>query len=244
MILIKNLNKSFGSLKVFENLNIRVSKGETMAIVGPSGCGKSTLLNCITGLDTDFTGDIILNRVASPLYLLSNRISIVLQKYSNFEWQTVSENIGNAFINDKTNSAEQSETISKLIDRTGLTGFENSFINELSGGMQQRVAVARALAQENEILAFDEPFGALDISTREVLQNIFINEVRKQKRTAVFATHDISEAITLSDKVLCLSQKDKPIKLFETTNLDKSNKTSKEFLEMQNQIIKHLTYAK
>jgi len=239
MIEIKNLNKSFGTLQVLKKFNLKIKKGETVALVGPSGCGKSTLLNCLTGLENDYDGEIIINGLPSNEYLKNKRIAVVLQKYSNFEWLTVTENIENAFLNSSKNQLEKIIVINLLIEKTGLKGFENSYMNELSGGMQQRVAVARALAQNSEILAFDEPFGALDIENRSSLQKIFKKQINENNLTAIFITHDIEEAILISDKIGILRKIPSfIIETFNTKNI--INKFSKEFIEIQERIDKLL----
>ena len=242
MIEIANLNKSFGSLKVLENFNLSVSSGEIVAIVGPSGCGKSTLLNCITGLDINYKGSIKLNGISSKQYLHNKRISVVLQKYSNFEWQTVTENIYTAFLNRKLNQKDQQERVADLIEKTGLKGFEDSYINELSGGMRQRVAVARALAQNTEIMAFDEPFGSLDIENRISLQRLFSSQIKENKLTALIITHDIDEAIVVSDKLIIL--KAIPSSVIEEINTKNIiDKYSLEFTKIQEKIEMNLKQA-
>ncbi len=221
MIRIIELSKEFGSLEVIKGFNLHIKEGETIAIVGPSGCGKSTLLNCITGLDKNYHGKIEFKGVSAKSYLKNNRISVVLQKYSNFEWLTVKENIETAFINSKIDSNEKSKRIIRLLQKTGLYQFVNSRMNELSGGMRQRVAVARALAQKNEILAFDEPFGALDVENRISLQNLFKSQIKENNITALFITHDIDEAILISDRIIVLKEiPTSIIEIFQTQHLN------------------------
>ncbi|MCL6268155.1 ABC transporter ATP-binding protein [Flagellimonas myxillae] len=239
MIEIQGLTKRFGQLVVFENFNLSIRKGETVALVGPSGCGKTTLLNCVTGLDKNYDGQILINGLNSKEYLQEKRISIVLQRYSNFEWQTINENIRSAFVNRNITSEEQEKTINNLIERTGLLGFENSYINELSGGMQQRVAVARALAQSNEILAFDEPFGSLDIENRSSLQILFREQITKKNLTAIFITHDIEEAILVSERIAILKKIPSLVtKIIETNNI--TDKYSQEFNSLKEEVEKTL----
>lgn len=215
MIEIKNLNKNYGKLEVLKNLNLSINKGEVVSIVGPSGCGKSTLLRCITGLDKNFQGEIKLSNLPNTEYLKSERIAVVLQKYSNFPWLNVTENIATAFINETTKSKkEQDEIIANLLADIHLDKFSKSHINELSGGMQQRVAVARAIAQDTDIMAFDEPFGALDITNRNKLQLLFKDLNTKFDKTVLFITHDIEEAIFVSDRIAVLSKS--PSYVFKT----------------------------
>ncbi|MEM7087351.1 MAG: ATP-binding cassette domain-containing protein [Bacteroidota bacterium] len=243
MIKIDGINKSFGALQVLKDFSLEVEQGEVVALVGPSGCGKSTLLNCITGLETQFEGNIYINGELQKQYLEHRRVGIVLQKYSNFEWMTTTENIETAFIRSEDIS-NQEETIQGLIRETGLTGFEDSYINELSGGMQQRVAVARALAQYTSILAFDEPFGALDVENRLLLQKLFRTQVKHKDLTALFITHDLEEAILVSDKIAVLNKIPSSVrKIFRTDAINFDNsKYSKEFIQLKEQIETQLNY--
>jgi ABC-type nitrate/sulfonate/bicarbonate transport system ATPase subunit len=241
MIEIKNLNKSFGKLEVIKNLNLTINKGEVVSIVGPSGCGKSTLLRCITGLDKLFQGEINLVGLPNNEYLKSDRIAVVLQKYSNFPWLNVRENIETAFINEtKKNKQEQNEIIETLLVDIHLDKFSESHINELSGGMQQRVAVARAIAQDTDILAFDEPFGALDNTNRNKLQLLFKELNTKFDKTVMFITHDIEEAIFVSDKIIVLSKSPSYVfKTFESIHKKDNNiniKYDTEFVNLKKEI--------
>ena len=241
MIEIKNLNKKFGKLEVLKNLNLSINKGEVVSIVGPSGCGKSTLLRCITGLDKNFQGEIKLSNLSNTEYLKSERIAVVLQKYSNFPWLNVTENIATAFINENTKTKkEQADIISNLLADIHIDKFSTSHINELSGGMQQRVAVARAIAQDTDIMAFDEPFGALDITNRNKLQLLFKDLNTKFDKTVLFITHDIEEAIFVSDRVAVLSKIPSYVfKTFESVHKktnDKSIKYDKEFINLKKEI--------
>ena len=203
MIEIKSLHQNYGNLVVLDNLDLSIQRGEVVAIIGPSGCGKTTLLRCITGLESNYTGEIILDNRGSKEYLKRNRIAVVLQKYSNFHWLTVYDNVATAFLTDQNISLDdQEKKINSLLSDLRIADFRNSYMNELSGGMQQRVAIARALAQDTAILALDEPFGALDIRNRHTLQLLFKELNSKFKRTVLLITHDIEEALFLSDRIL------------------------------------------
>jgi len=238
VIKVRNLNKSFGTNKVLNNINLDIEEGKTIAILGPSGCGKSTLLNCLTGLDRDFEGEVHIDGIPSNLYFKDNRIAIVLQKYSNFEWMSVEENIKTVFCNTKIGEKVKKEKTHNIIDRVGLKGYEHYYMSELSGGMQQRVAVARALAQDLEIVAFDEPFGALDMETRRSLQALFVHLVKINVKTALFVTHDIEEAIVLSDLVIVLGKAPTAVinrYITEQITLE-TNRYSKAFLDLKIEI--------
>lgn len=241
MIEVKNLNKSFGNLEVLKNLDLNIEKGEVVSIIGPSGCGKTTLLRCITGLDKSFDGQINLGGVTNTEYLKAERIAVVLQKYSNFPWLTVNENIATSFINEtKKSKKKQEEIISTLLADLHLENFGSSHINELSGGMQQRVAVARAIAQDTDILAFDEPFGALDVTNRNKLQLLFKALNKKFNKTVLFITHDIEEAIFISDKIAVLSKSPSCVfKTFDSIHKDETDNNIKydsAFVELKRKI--------
>jgi ABC-type nitrate/sulfonate/bicarbonate transport system ATPase subunit len=206
MIKVNNLKKNFNNLHVLEDISFEANEGQFISIIGPSGCGKSTLLRCITGLEKIYGGDIILHGLKSFEYFKKKRISVVLQKYSNFHWLSVYSNILTGFNHSSELPQDQNKIINSLLIDLQIVNFKNNFINELSGGMQQRVAIARALAQNTDIMALDEPFGALDIKNRHNLQMLFKQLNTKYKKTVLFITHDIEEAIFLSDKILILSK--------------------------------------
>ena len=206
MIQVKNISKSFEQLKVLDNISFSASSGEITTIIGPSGSGKTTLLRCITGLENRFFGDVLISGLAQNVYLANRRIAFVTQQYSNFLWMTVTQNIEIGLSKQNKSKSESRKIVSKLITDLQLEGFERYYVNKLSGGMKQRVAIGRALAQDTEFLAMDEPFGALDYQTRESLQFLIKNINKEYHKTILFVTHDIEEAIFLSDKILLLSR--------------------------------------
>lgn len=206
MIEVKNISKSFDVLNVLHDISFSAAAGKITSIIGPSGSGKTTLLRCITGLENHFTGEILISGLAQKAYLKDKRIAFVTQQYSNFMWMTVKQNIEVGLSKQNKSRAELQQIVAKLISDLQLTGFENYYVNKLSGGMKQRVAIGRALAQNTEFLAMDEPFGALDYQTRENLQ-LLIKRINKEyHKTMLFVTHDIEEAIFLSDKIFLLSK--------------------------------------
>lgn len=203
---IKNLIKYYENKLILFNIDITLNKGDIVSIIGPSGCGKTTLLKCIIGL-TEFQSmpnSIQIDNMNSKQYLQNNRISYVPQKFANYEWLNVQENIMlglakkfNLFSKNKINN--QLFEILHLLD---LTEYAKYPMNKLSGGMQQRVAIGRALAQDTDIIALDEPFGTLDFKIREELQ-IFIKKINK---TILFVTHDIEEALFIGNKIIVLNK--------------------------------------
>ena len=204
---VRGLHKQYGnSLLVFNDISFDIQPGKIVSIVGPSGSGKSTLLHLITGLDKEFSGRITIDNISCDTYLKDKRVAFVPQKYSNFKWLNVRENIATAFLNKQISKAKQNEIIDSLLDEFELSQFGQYYIHQLSGGMQQRVAVARALAQDTDILALDEPFGALDMKIRENLQLLFKEVNFHHQKTVLLVTHDIEEAIFLSDTIIVFSK--------------------------------------
>lgn len=201
MIKVLNLKKSFDNLTVISDISIEVNEGEIVTILGPSGSGKTTLLNCLTGLDNQFEGSIEINGFKLKTYLKKNRMALVTQKYGNFPWMTVEKNIKLGL--EKNGDFRK---VKDIIEKIELKGFENFYPNQLSGGMQQRVALGRAIIQHSDILIMDEPFGALDYMTRDKLQKMLKEINKKYEKTIVFVTHDIEEAIYLSDRIFILSK--------------------------------------
>jgi ABC-type nitrate/sulfonate/bicarbonate transport system ATPase subunit len=159
------------------------------------------LLNCLTGLDNQFEGGIEINGITQNNFLKEDRMALVTQKYGNYPWMTVEENI-KLGLGKKKNVGK----VNDIIDKIELKGFENYFLNQLSGGMQQRVALGRAILQNSDILVMDEPFGALDYMTRSNLQKMLKEINNRYRKTIVFVTHDIEEAIYLSDRIFILSK--------------------------------------
>ena len=203
---IKKLNKSFKKGKennhVLHDIDLKVKEGEFVTIIGPSGCGKSTLLKAIAGLDTEYKGEILLEdeKVTGTG---SNR-GFIFQEPRLFPWHTVEKNIaGNLSLKNPV----VKNTVQNLIKLVRLDGYEKAFPKELSGGMAQRVSIARALLRKPKVLLLDEPFGALDAFTRSHMQEALLNIWQEEKTSMIFVTHDIDEAIYLANKVVIMSAK-------------------------------------
>jgi len=203
---IKKLNKSFKKGKennhVLHDIDLKVKEGEFVTIIGPSGCGKSTLLKAIAGLDTEYKGEILLEdeKVTGTG---SNR-GFIFQEPRLFPWHTVEKNIAG---NLSLKNPEVKNTVQNLIKLVRLEGYEKAFPKELSGGMAQRVSIARALLRKPKVLLLDEPFGALDAFTRSHMQEALLNIWQEEKTSMIFVTHDIDEAIYLANKVVIMSAK-------------------------------------
>jgi ABC-type nitrate/sulfonate/bicarbonate transport system ATPase subunit len=194
-------NRDGQSMSVLENINLEVSTGEFVCLLGPSGCGKSTLLSAIAGFLKPSSGQIFIDgeivRAPDP------RRIFVFQERGVFPWLTVEGNIG--FGLGRLPRAERARRIAHYVKMVGLEGFEKSYPHELSGGMKQRVEVARALAVNPDVLFLDEPFGALDSITRMVMRGELLRIWQAERKTIVFVTHDIDEAVQLADRVVVMS---------------------------------------
>jgi NitT/TauT family transport system ATP-binding protein len=190
-------------IRVLESINIAVTPGEFVCIVGPSGCGKSTLLNIIAGFLRQTRGDVIVE--GHPVDGPDRRRIFVFQENGVFPWLTVEQNIG--FGLSRLRREERAKIVAHYTEMVGLGGFERSYPRELSGGMRQRVEIARALAADPEIIYMDEPFGALDFLTRLKMRNDLIRIWQSEAKTILFVTHDIEEAVQLADRVLVMSRR-------------------------------------
>ncbi|MDY7066303.1 Aliphatic sulfonates import ATP-binding protein SsuB [Pseudomonas extremaustralis] len=203
---IRGLNKAYRiegrSLPVLQNIHLDVSPGEFVSIVGASGCGKSTLLRLIVGLEAEYEGDILLDgkRIAAT----SLERGIVFQDHRLFPWMTVSQNIALALKNHALSQAEKDRQVAEHIALVNLSGFENAYPHQLSGGMAQRAAIARALINKPKVLLLDEPLGALDALTRVHLQRELQRIWVQQRCTVIMVTHDIEEALYLGDRVIVM----------------------------------------
>ncbi|MFC4861252.1 ABC transporter ATP-binding protein [Pseudomonas sp. MAHUQ-62] len=203
---IRGLSKSYSiesrSLPVLENVDLKVNPGEFVSIVGASGCGKSTLLRLIVGLEAEYQGDILLD--GERIVATSLERGIVFQDHRLFPWMTVQKNIALALKNHKLSKAEKDRLVAEHIALVNLTGFENAYPHQLSGGMAQRAAIARALITKPKILLLDEPLGALDALTRVHLQRELQRIWVQQRSTMIMVTHDVEEALYLGDRVIVM----------------------------------------
>jgi len=195
-LILDNVSHSYGNLQVLHEINLVVEKGEFVVLVGPSGCGKTTILNLLSGHTKPSSGSI----------KREGEIRTVYQQDGLFPWLTVSENISMGLNAIKDENARASQ-LKELFELIHLQGFEDHYPHQLSGGMKQRVELARALAGDSDILFMDEPFSALDYQTRIRLRRELIRLLAKRPRTVVFVTHDIEEAVQLADRVLVLGKR-------------------------------------
>ena len=211
---IKNLSMTYhrlnGEVKAIEKIDLDVYEGEIIGIVGPSGCGKSTLLSIIAGLMKPSSGEVILNgkRVEKP----SKDIGYMFQRDLLFEWRTIFENVLLGLEIQGKITDESRKTAEKMIETYGLGDFKDSYPSQLSGGMRQRAALIRTLMTEPKLLLLDEPFSALDYQTRLAISDEVGVILKKEKKTTLMVTHDIAEAISMSDRVVVLSNRPAVIK--------------------------------
>ena len=205
MIRLEGVAKSYGALQVLKEVNLDVAKGEFLVLLGASGCGKSTMLNMISGFEPPTQGRIIVNgRVVKDV---EPACGMVFQQYALFPWKTVSENVAFGLKMRGVGKAERREAACRHIEAVGLKGFEGSYPGALSGGMKQRVSIARVLANDPDVMLLDEPFAALDAMTRQVLQEQLLSIYEKSGKTIVFITHSIDEALLLSTRMIVMGAK-------------------------------------
>ena len=197
----RNIGMTFGTVRVLEDINLSVSEGEFVCLLGPSGCGKSTLLNIVGGFVEPKEGNVTID--GEPVVGPDPRRIFVFQERGVFPWLTVEENIGFGLFRQA--EKEKRERIAHYVQLVGLEGFEKSYPRELSGGMKQRLEVARALAVNPDVLYLDEPFGALDSITRLQMRRELLRIWEAERKTILFVTHDIEESVQLADRVVVLS---------------------------------------
>jgi len=244
----KNVSMAYhsmdGEIPAVSNISFEVSEGEFVAIVGPSGCGKSTILNLISGLLKPESGEILIKN--SLIQDTTLPIGYMLQKDHLFEWRSVYRNILLGLEIKKKLEPEPLEKVERLITDYGLKEFKQVKPSQLSGGMRQRAALIRTLALEPELLLLDEPFSALDYQTRLNVSDDIYNIIKKENKTAILVTHDISEAISIADWVIVLTRspasikKTIPIQLNITDRTPMKSRNAPEFKNLFNEIWKEL----
>ena len=219
------------TVRALDEINLEVQKGEVICILGPSGCGKSTLLNIVAGFLPPSGGEVRVD--GRPVIEPGPDRGFVFQEFALFPWRTVLQNIEFGPVLKGMEKADRQARARELIQRIHLTGFEDKFPFELSGGMKQRVGIARALANDPEVLLMDEPFGALDAQTRRVMQEELLKLLGETKKTVLFVTHAIDEAIVLADRVVVMTARPGQVKALLGVDLPRPReRTSPEFNEL------------
>lgn len=249
---IKNLSITYhtleGETNAVKGLDLNVKDGEFIAIVGPSGCGKSTVLSAIAGLVPISSGDIILNgkNITPSSNTSSNKIGYMLQRDHLFQWRTIYQNITLGLEVQNCVTPENLDNINQMLLKYGLAEFKDYYPNQLSGGMRQRAALIRTLALKPDLLLLDEPFSAIDYQTRLAVSNEIYKIIKEENKTSIMVTHDISEAISISDRVIVLTKRPASVKKIYEINLSVKNRTplssreAPEFKEYFNSIWKEL----
>ena len=239
VIVCKNMSKTFdtsrGAVHVIDDVTLNVHENELLVLFGPGQCGKSTMINCMSGLESVSGGlvEVSGKKVSKP----GPDRGVVYQRMALFPWLTVMGNVEYGPKVQGMTKKERREKASHYIDLVGLKGFENSYPNQLSGGMQQRVGIARAYCNEPDVLFMDEPFGHLDAQTRYLMQEDLMKIWEKEKRTIVFVTNNIEEALYLADRIIVLTNCPATVKKEYVIDLPRPrNLVSKQFLALRKEI--------
>jgi len=258
-IAVRNVAKTFRltdgkQVDALQNLNFKIEDaysregrdiGEFRVLLGPSGCGKSTLLRLIAGLDQPDSGEVLVND--HPVHGPGKDRGMVFQKYTSFPWLTVADNIAYGLKINGVPEEKRKEIVAQLIQDIGLSGFESAYPETLSGGMQQRVAIARTLALRPAVILMDEPFGALDAQTRSEMQQLLLKVWDETASTILFVTHDVEEAIYLADRIFIMSAHPGTIVEDVQVPFDRPRglelKQRNEFHELQNYVLGRLRRA-
>jgi ABC-type nitrate/sulfonate/bicarbonate transport system ATPase subunit len=231
-ILLKNISKSFDEMEILKDISIEVNEGELVSILGPSGSGKSTIFNVLTNIIKCDSGELKINGDLSYMY----------QKDMMVPWKKVIDNIGIPLIFKGNNKKEAREKVKKHINEFGLSGFEYKYPSQLSGGMKQRANFLKTYLTSKDIMLLDEPFGALDSMTRRKMQKWLLDLTKEMNSTILFITHDIEEAILLSNRIYVISEKPAVINGEIKVNLPNERNedivTSNEFVAIKKEILK------
>ena len=219
-LVVEGVSKTYDDLLVLNQIDLTADEGQIVCIIGPSGCGKSTLLRLMGGLEKPSSGNI--KTRGSPPSDCLNALTFIFQDFSLLPWRTVESNISLVLEDHPISNKEKQEIINSVLQRTNLSEFSKRWPRELSGGMKQRVGIARALAVNPSILLMDEPLSALDSQTSEILLNDLIDLWDKQRFTSIYITHNLSEAIRIGHKIVVMSRR--PGEVRETVNIEKALK--------------------
>lgn len=237
---VKNLCKTFDNAKepveVLKDVSFNVYENEFLVILGPGQCGKTVLLNTMAGMDEPTSGEVQFDG--------EKNVGFVFQRYALYPWKKVLSNVAAPLKYKGVDKKTRQETARKYIELVGLKGFEKAYPSQLSGGMKQRVGIARAYAAGNDVIFMDEPFGALDAQTRYQMQDEILKIRHKEKATVVFVTNNIEEAIYLGDRILLFSNKPSGIVKEYIPDLKRPrNQMSQEFMKLRNEITDHMDLA-
>ncbi|MFI3208503.1 MAG: ABC transporter ATP-binding protein [Eubacteriales bacterium] len=234
-VVVNNLTKAFGDLLVLDDISFSVKSGEFLCIVGPTGCGKTTFLNTLTKIIPANKGEILID--GEPVDPKKHDLAYIIQEYSTMPWLTVEQNIAYGLEIKKMDKAVIKERVEEAIDMVNLQEFRNFYPSELSASMLQRVVIARAFATQPAVLLMDEPYGQLDLNLKYKLEDELLKLWKKTKTTVIFITHNIEEAVYLSDRILILTNKPTHIKTELMNELPRPRRVAdKEFVELRNEV--------
>lgn len=232
---VRNLTKSFGDLLVLDDISFQVEDGEFLCIVGPTGCGKTTFLNSLTKLYDINGGEMLID--GEPINLKKHNVAYIFQEYSTMAWLTIEENIAFGLRIKRLPENVIKERVEEMMEMVNLTKFRKYYPKQLSASMLQRVVIARAFATKPDLLLMDEPYGQLDLNLKYHLEDELIRLWEQLKTTVIFITHNIEEAVYLSDKIMVLTNKPTKIKTSMINELSRPRKvTDPEFVKLRNEI--------
>jgi NitT/TauT family transport system ATP-binding protein len=242
-IVARNVNIHFGSngktTWAVKDFSLTAEKGEFVCIIGPTGCGKTTFLNAIAGFIKPAAGELLLDgvRINGP----HPDRGVVFQEYALFPWKTVHENVGFGLKLKGMDAPKRNRKVNEIIEKVGLSGFEKHYPSQLSGGMKQRVSIARVLINDPVVLLMDEPFGALDAQTRMLMQELLLEIWSSDKKTVIFVTHDLDEAVFLADRIYVMSARPGTLKKIIDVDIPRPRNlditTSREFSAIKNELL-------
>lgn len=238
-IQLKNIQKDYSGTKVLNNINLNINEEEFIVLFGPNGCGKTTLLNIIAGIESNYTGNIVIGNNNSS----DSKIGMVFQNVqdSTFPWQTVVESVAFGMHMENKSEDYRIKEANKYLELANLTPFKDKYIYEFSGGLKQLSSICRALASNPDIMLFDEPFSSLDYKTSKKMALQLLDIWGKTKKTTIFISHDIDEAILLADKIVVLSDRPAKIKKIINVNLSRprelNHMQSNDFFQIRNEVL-------
>ena len=232
---VRNLTKSFGDLLVLDDISFQVKDGEFLCIVGPTGCGKTTFLNSLTKLYEINKGEMLID--GEPIDLKKHNVAYIFQEYSTMSWLAIEENIAFGLRIKRIPENVMKERVEEVMEMVNLTKFRKYYPRQLSASMLQRVVIARAFATKPDLLLMDEPYGQLDLNLKYHLEDELIKLWEQLKTTVIFITHNIEEAVYLSDKIMVLTNKPTKIKTSMINELPRPRKvTDTEFVKLRNEV--------
>ncbi len=234
---LENVSKMYDGFTAVNGISFTVNAGEFVCIIGPSGCGKTTLLRLIAGLEQPTSG--LIKMDGKVVKGSGSDRGMIFQEYALFPWRTVVGNIEFGLELKGLKKSDRRTIAEKYIDLVGLTPFKDSYPNKLSGGMKQRVGIARALANDPAIILADEPFGALDAQTRNQMQEEFLRIWRAENKMILFVTHSVDEAVFLADKIILMSAQNRNVRgILEIKLLRPRDRTDYDFTKLRNEVLK------